>query len=137
MRKAVKIILIVLGVVVIGVGIVMSVFMFRYARLNTADFGPGSMMGNDRWNTNDFGPGSMMGNDDRDDDRHNWMHNEFSSGLFGRMNDRMSRDFNDDCGTLIAWAAAHPTHLPNAGVLLPACTGWTIFHPAACIIRIP
>ena len=98
MRKAVKIILIVLGVVVIGVGIVMSVFMFRYARLNTADFGPGSMMGNDRWNTNDFGPGSMMGNDDRDDDRHNWMHNEFSSGLFGRMNDRMSRDFNDDCG---------------------------------------
>ena len=99
MSKAVKIILIVLGIVVIGAGIVMGVFMFRYDRLNAANFGPGSMMRDDRWNTNDFGPGSMMDYDDcNDGDMHNWMHNDFGSGSFGRMNERMPRDFNDDCG---------------------------------------
>jgi hypothetical protein len=99
MSKAVKITLIVLGVAVIGAGIVMGGMMFRYARLNTTSFGPGSMMGNDRWDNKDFGPGSMMGSDECDDgDMHQWARSDFGPGSFGRMNDRMHRDFDRDCG---------------------------------------
>lgn len=87
MSKAVKITLIVLGVLVIGAGIVMGGVMFRYARLNTASFGPGSMMGNDRWGNNDFGPGSMMDYGRwNDNDMQNCERDGFGPESFGRMN---------------------------------------------------
>ena len=87
MSKAGKITLIVLGVVVIGAGIVMGVFMYRYARLNTGNFGPGSMMGKGRWDNDDFGPGSMMDNGRWNDSQiPNCERDEFGSESFGRMN---------------------------------------------------
>ena len=99
MSKAAKIILIVLGVLVLGAGVVMGGLMFRYARVNTAYFGPADMLRNDRWNTNDFGPGSMMDNAYCDDgNRYTGRRNDFGPESFGRMNQSMPRDFDNDCG---------------------------------------
>ena len=99
MSKAVKITLIILGVLVIGAGVGMGGVMFRYARLNTASFGPGSMMGNDRWGNNDFGPGSMMDYGRwNDNDMQNCERDGFGPESFGRMNDRMPYGSEDGCG---------------------------------------
>ncbi|MDX9865475.1 MAG: hypothetical protein RBT34_11785 [Anaerolineaceae bacterium] len=99
MSKAVKITLIVLGVLVIGAGIVMGGFVFRYARFNTGNFGPGSMMSNNRWNNNAFGPGRIVDNGRWNDSIiPNCEREDFGPRSFGRMNGNRPYGSEDGCG---------------------------------------